>query len=77
MSDDILLELFNMAIQKPEYIEAALTKELDLSWLEEKLNRDDMRRFETELSEYTSRNDVLLFKTGFKCAWRLFQQCNE
>lgn len=57
-----------------EYNHVLMQNEIDIGWLEEKLDIKDMRKLESYILSYGSRNDLLVFRLGFRYAWSLFHE---
>ena len=60
-----------------EYNQIMMQNDVDLDWLEEKLDREDYRKLEKYIMDICLKNDELLFGLGFRYAWSLFTECAE
>ena len=60
-----------------EYNHIMMQNDVDLDWLEEKLDRDDYRKLEKYILNQYLKNDELIFRLGFRYAWSLFSECAE
>ena len=60
-----------------EYNHIMMQNDVDLDWLEEKLDREDYRKLENYLLNLCLKNDELIFRLGFRYAWSLFSECAE
>ena len=58
-----------------EYNHVMMKNNIDLDWLEGKLDREDCRKLEDDMLHICLRNDELLFRLGFRYAWSLFNEC--
>lgn len=52
-----------------------MKNKLDMDWLMGKLEKEDYHRLENYVLDYSSRNDELIFRLGFRYAWSLFTEC--
>ncbi|MEY8518960.1 hypothetical protein AALC25_19095 [Lachnospiraceae bacterium 29-84] len=50
---------------------------VDLDWLEGKLDKKDYRKLEDYILNLWLKNDELLFRVGFRYAWSLFNECTQ
>ena len=50
---------------------------VDLDWLEGKLDKEDYRKLEDYILNLWFKNDEQLFRLGFRYAWSLFTECTE
>lgn len=60
-----------------EYNHIMMQNDVDLDWLEEKLDREDYRKLEKYIMNLCLKNDELIFRLGFRYAWSLFTECAE
>ena len=60
-----------------EYNHIMMQNDVDLDWLEEKLDRGDYRKLEKYIMNLCLKNDELIFRLGFRYAWSLFTECVE
>ena len=60
-----------------EYNHIMMQNDVDLDWLEEKLDKDDYRKLEKCILNQYLKNDELIFRLGFRYAWSLFSECAE
>lgn len=60
-----------------EYNHVMMKNNVDLDWLEGKLDKKDYRKLEDYMLHLCLRNDELLFRLGFRYAWSLFTECAE
>ena len=60
-----------------EYNQIMMQNDVDLDWLEEKLDREDYRKLEKYIMNFCLKNDELIFRLGFRYAWSLFTECTE
>lgn len=60
-----------------EYNHIMMQNDVDLEWLEEKLDREDYRKLEKYIMDLCLKNDELIFRLGFRYAWSLFTECAE
>lgn len=58
-----------------EYNRVMMKNNVDLDWLEGKLDKEEYRKLEDYILDYSSRNDELIFRLGFRYAWSLFNEC--
>jgi hypothetical protein len=58
-----------------EYNHVMMKNNVDLDWLEGKLDKKDYRKLEDYMLHPCLRNDELLFRLGFRYAWSLFTEC--
>lgn len=68
MEEQSLHELY---LKKSEYIDSP---EIDLRWLEEKLDRKDFLQVEESITTCIIKNDEQLFTKGFYCAVALITE---
>lgn len=60
-----------------EYNRIMMKNNVDLDWLEGKLDKEDYRELENYILNLWLKNDELLFGLGFRYAWSLFTECAE
>ena len=60
-----------------EYNRVMMKNNVDLDWLEGKLDKEDYRELENYILNLWLKNDELLFRLGFRYAWSLFTECAE
>lgn len=58
-----------------EYNHVMMQNNMDLDWLEEKLEREDYQKLEDDILRFCLKNDKLVFRMGFRYAWSLFSEC--
>lgn len=58
-----------------EYNHVMMKNNVDLDWLEEKLDKEDYRKLEDYILQCCLKNDELIFRLGFRYAWSLFTEC--
>ena len=58
-----------------EYNNVMMKNNVDLDWLEGKLDKKDYRKLEDYILNLWLKNDELLFRVGFRYAWSLFNEC--
>lgn len=75
MENDLIYELYQSVIEKPEFREVTLKNSFDISWLKSKLENSEYEQLEDMIFDYGNKNDEILFKEGFRSAWNLFLQC--
>lgn len=75
MGKDILSELYLLRTNGEPFYERARGNNFDIPWLQDRLSVEEYRRLENAILEYGSRNDEILFRAGFQCAWDLFRCC--
>ena len=74
---DIISELYGIMIQGEEFREMASRNRLDLSWIEDRIGREEYKKLENTVVDYSNAVNEVLFRAGFKCAWDLFHQCSK
>ena len=60
-----------------EYNRVMMKNNVDLDWLEGKLDKEDYRKLEDYILNLWFKNDEQLFRLGFRYAWSLFTECAE
>mgnify|MGYP001146954705 CR=1 FL=1 len=60
-----------------EYNRIMMKNNVDLDWLEGKLDKKDYRKLEDYILNLWLKNDELLFRVGFRYAWSLFNECTQ
>ena len=60
-----------------EYNHIMMQNNVDIDWLEGKLEKEDYRKLENYILNLCLRNDELIFRLGFRYAWSLFTECVE
>lgn len=70
-------EMFEKFTNSWEYNHTLMKNKLDIDWLMRKLEKEDYQRLENYVLDYSSRNDELIFRLGFRYAWSLFTECAE
>lgn len=70
-------EMFEKFTNSWEYNHTLMKNKLDIDWLMGKLEKKDYQRVEDYILDYSSRNDELIFRLGFRYAWSLFTECAE
>jgi hypothetical protein len=70
-------EIYQNYLDSIEFVKMAREADTDISWLEDKLDREDWLRLEEEISSYHLNNGKAYFVSGFRFAWELFEQCDE
>lgn len=60
-----------------EYNHIMMQNDIDLDWLEEKLDGEDYRKLEKYILNLCLKNDELIFRLGFRYAWSLFNECTS
>ncbi len=75
--DSKIHEIYEQYTNSQEFNDALMHDDIDIDWLEEKLDIENFRKLEDYILQYCSRNDELIFRLGFKYAWSLFHECIE
>lgn len=74
-TDSKIHEIYEQYTNSREFNKILMHNDFDITWLQDELDFEKYRKLENYILSYCSRNDELLFKTGFKYAWALFQEC--
>ena len=69
--------IFEIFTNTWEYNNVMMKNNVDLDWLEGKLDKKDYRKLEDYILNLWLKNDELLFRVGFRYAWSLFTECAE
>lgn len=72
MGDNKISTLYYDFINCKENQHELVDVTFDISWLDGKVNYDEMIKLEEIISAYGSQNGKVLFESGFRCAWKLF-----
>lgn len=75
MEKNWILEIYTAFLHTAECNEEAMKIEIDLSWLQKKLDINDALKLEENVYDYAAEFQEFMFVNGFKCAWELFLQC--
>lgn len=70
-----IYEIFEKFTNSWEYNHTLMKNSIDIDWLMQKLEMEDYQRLEDYILDYSSRNDELIFRLGFRYAWSLFSEC--
>lgn len=70
-------EIYERFTNSWEYNNTLMNHDFDIDWLLDKLDIQDYHRLEKYILKYSSKNDELIFRLGFKYAWSLFTECME
>lgn len=70
-------DIYESFARSREYNEMLMKNEYDIAWLEKKISEKEFCRLERHILDYSSKNDEILFKAGFRYAWSLFCECME
>lgn len=77
MPQNRISNIYQHFSQSHECFEKFKANKLDISWLENKLESQDILKLEESITAYYSQNFETMFECGFLHAWELFHQCEE
>lgn len=70
-------EIFENFTNSWEYNHTLMQNSIDINWLMGKLEKEDYQKLEDYILDYSSKNEELIFRLGFRYAWSLFNECAE
>lgn len=77
MEEDRISNIYTNFVNSLEYEKRLEKIDIDLSWLEKILDYEEFILLEEMITYHNGLNEEIMFKSGFRYAWELFNQCSQ